>query len=276
MNERDCTAFLQWCLPQLRLRWAGFRKVRKQVCRRLRRRIATLDLADLAAYQAYLASHAEEWRMLNSLCTISIARFYRDRAVFDTLCSAILPALAQSAMVRGDHELRCWSAGCCSGEEPYTVQILWQLCVAPQVRGDLRLRMIATDRDSSVLQRARQGRYPASALKDLPPQLCEQAFSADGVYYAIRAPFTLNVTFVEQDIREQMPPGSFHLILCRNLVFTYFECALQRDLLDRIAEKLVPGGVIVIGTHETIPPGRTDLMPYANVPCIYQKGNGTG
>jgi chemotaxis protein methyltransferase CheR len=109
--------FLQWALPRLGLRWAGFRRVRGQVRRRVRRRVAALGLEDLDAYRAYLDAHPEEWEVLDALTPITISRFYRDRDVFARLEDDVLPALASAAAAAGRDGLRCWSAGCASGEE---------------------------------------------------------------------------------------------------------------------------------------------------------------
>ena len=115
MKDTECSEFLQWCLPHLRLRWPGFRKVRKQVCKRLSRRIGRLGLTGLVAYREYLDGHNEEWQVLDSLSRVTISRFYRDRRVFDVLRSEILPSLARRALTEGEKEVRCWSAGSCSG-----------------------------------------------------------------------------------------------------------------------------------------------------------------
>jgi hypothetical protein len=77
MRNAASIQFLQTYLPRLALRWQGFRKVCTQVVKRLKRRLRTLQLPDLSAYEAYLASHAEEWVILDSMCRISISRFYR-------------------------------------------------------------------------------------------------------------------------------------------------------------------------------------------------------
>jgi len=102
MTDQDCVRFLQWALPQLQLRWPGFRRVRRQVCKRIDRRLRTLELADLAAYQEYLSHHSEEWRYLDALCRITISRFYRDREVFQRLERQVLPELARNARARGE------------------------------------------------------------------------------------------------------------------------------------------------------------------------------
>jgi chemotaxis protein methyltransferase CheR len=110
------------------------------------------------------------------LCRIAISRFHRDRGVFDHLLRAVLPGLAQRASERGAEAVRCWSAGCASGEEPYTLRILWDLGL-PAERARVPLRIVATDVDARLLERAREGRYPASSLKELPRERSSQPSS---------------------------------------------------------------------------------------------------
>ncbi|MCL5022603.1 MAG: chemotaxis protein CheR [Nitrospirae bacterium] len=271
MRNLECTEFLRLCLPRLRLRWAGFRKVRRQVCKELSRRKAELGLPGFSAYEEYIKDHPEEWKILDSACRITISRFYRDKGVFEELCFKLLPSLARSILLSGGNELSCWSAGCCSGEEAYTLQILWKVRVIPAIRFDLPLRIIATDINRDVLERAREGCYPQSSLRDLPKELIPQAFTQSGKSFAVKKPFRENIEFAEQDIRIQQPAGFFHLILCRNLVLTYFEEALQQEILRRISNRLRRGGIFIIGIHESLPRGVTDIIPYGNTPGIYEK-----
>jgi chemotaxis protein methyltransferase CheR len=271
MKSLECTAFLQWSLPQLRLRWEGFRKVRGQVCKRLQHRIDVLGLSDFSAYKNYLTDHIEEWEILDVLCYITISRFYRDRQVFDALRSRVIPFLAQTIPEHGGQELRFWSAGCCSGEEPYTLQIIWQIGMRAQDRLSLPLRIIATDINQNLLERAKQGCYSASSLRELPEALIQQAFSLLDEDYCLQKSFSKNIEFIRQDIRIQSPPGMFHLILCRNLVCTYFEKALQTEILKRILDKLLPGGFLIIGSHESLPNELPNLAPDDNNQGIYQK-----
>ena len=244
MKDAECVRFLQWALPQMRLRWRGFRKVRRQVGKRLGRRLEELGVKDLDAYRARLAADPPEWKALDGLCRIPISRFYRDRAVFDHLVTEILPALA---LRHG--EVSCWSAGCASGEEPYT------LAIAARQLG-LPLRIVATDSEPHLLARAAAARYGPSSLRELPREWREQAFTPD---HALRPAYREAVHFQRGDIRDAMPDGPFHLVLCRNLAFMYFDDALQRAVLAGIAARLGPGGVLVIGRHETLPP--SDLVP---------------
>jgi chemotaxis protein methyltransferase CheR len=118
MNDPQCVQFLQWALPHLGMRWAGFRKVRRQVCQRARQRARELGLSDLNAYRIYLDTHPDEWAVLDSLTPIPISRFYHDRGTFVFLAHDVLPALAAQALDDGRDTLDVWSAGCASGEEP--------------------------------------------------------------------------------------------------------------------------------------------------------------
>ena len=271
MEDEACVRFLQWSLPRLRYRWKGFRKVRRQVCRRLDRRISELGLPDVRAYRDYLEDHHGEWEILDSLCHVSISRFYRDRSVFDRLRSDILPALARAASERGIGELLCWSSGCCSGEEPYTLRILWDLCVESGLGTGLQFRITATDRNPHVLDRADRAVYAQSSLKELPGPLIEQAFEKLNGGYRLRPRFKKGVAFRRQDIRDGLPDGRYDLILCRNLVFTYFDGDLQDHILKAICNRLKPNGYLVIGAHESLPPCEGTLTPVDASGSIYRR-----
>jgi chemotaxis protein methyltransferase CheR len=149
------------------------------------------------------------------------------------------------------------------------LQILWDLTVLPQVETAIPIRITATDRDGSLIERAKQGIYPAGALKDMPPEWKERAFVDRENKLQIKEIFQQDVQFLEQDIRKDMPEGEFELILCRNLVFTYFQDDLQQETFYRMMTKLIPGGFFIVGIHETIPEGQRILSPLGK--CIYMK-----
>ncbi len=262
MSDTDCVAFLQWALPRLQMRWPGFRRVRRQVCKRLGRRAKALGLRELGAYRRYLEECPSEWAALDELCRITISRFYRDRAVFDLLRHELLPHLCAQATAGGEGALRIWSAGCASGEEPYTLAILWRLELERRYAG-LALRLTATDADPFLLERARRGCYGAGTLRELPDAWREAAFRREGERYCLRARFRAGIEFRREDIRHEQPEGCFQLILCRNLVFTYFDAPLQRALAARIAERLAPGGLLVLGGHEQLPTPLSGFAPAA-------------
>ena len=155
MTDTDCTTFLEWALPQLKLRWPGFRKVRRQVCKRLARRMRDLGLDNFIAYRAKLEVDPTEWRVLDECCHITISRFFREKAIFEVLRTRVLPDIAACAE-RERRSAQAWSAGCASGEEPYTIKILWDIGVAHAYPA-VSIAIVATDVDDAMLARARNG-----------------------------------------------------------------------------------------------------------------------
>ncbi len=259
---------LQWALPKLKLRWPGYRQVRKQVCKRIAARLKVLGLPDLIAYRAYLEHTVPEWGVLENLCHITISRFYRDRRVFEVLEREVLPALAEAARQRDEQRLACWSAGCASGEEPYTLRLLWELRLAARFP-ELGLSILATDADPQVIKRALVGCYRGSSLKELPAGWWEAAFVRCGDTYCLKPEYRCQVEFQLADIRSQMPSGPFHLILCRNLAFTYFEASTQKEVVEHLAERLYPGGALIMGAKEKLPQGVDELKPCSSAPGVF-------
>ena len=270
MSDAECVRFLQWALPRLRLHWPGFRRVRGIVCKRLSRRLRALGLGDLDAYRALLERDPGEWRVLEALCAIPVSRFWRDRAVFDALERTVLPKRAQAARAAGRAVLECWSAGCAGGEEPYSLSILWHAGLAPRFRG-LALRVLASDVDPEQLERARRGCYRASSLKELPRELREKAFERSGELLCVRDGLRAGVELAFRDVRGPAPAARFDLILCRNLVLTYFEPRLCDEVMRRIIGCLHPGGALVVGLHENLRAGLDALAPWPGLRAIFRK-----
>lgn len=252
MRDSACVELLQWALPRLGLRWPGFRKVRGQVCKRIQRRMAALGLEDAAAYRRHLSDHPEEWRTLDALARVTISQFWRDRAVFAVLAEQVLPDIATQVRARGGHGLRVWSAGCGAGEEPYSVVLAWRFG-AQAAFPRLGLAVLATDADADQCRRARRACYAYGSLKELPAAWRDAAFVRREDAYCLEPSYRRVVTIEVQDTRRAMPAGRFDLVLCRNLVFTYFDEPLQRALLGRLAARILPGGALVLGIHERLP-----------------------
>ncbi|MBI3772793.1 MAG: chemotaxis protein CheR [Gammaproteobacteria bacterium] len=272
MDENACVEFLQWALPELHMRWTGFRKVHNQVCKRINRRLQTLQLRDITAYQEYLQCQREEWAVLDGLCRITISRFFRDRLVFSTLQRIILPELVQQMQRRGETVLRLWSVGCAAGEEPYSLNILWELDEKQRVaHAQAKIEIIATDSDQQMLDRAAEACYSYGSIKNIPEDWRQRAFNEDDGEFCLRPPFRQGTHFMCQDIRLETPEDVFDLILCRNLVFTYFEDRLQRQVLSRLEQALRPKGWLVIGIHETLPQDYDGFEAWSRRLGIYQR-----
>jgi chemotaxis protein methyltransferase CheR len=270
MKDTQCVAFLQWALPRLGLHWPGYRKVRDQVCKRVQARLKELGLSDVAGYQALLESSPSEWVRLEAMCPITISRFCRDRPVFDDLTSVVLPPLATAARQRREGVLRCWCAGCACGEEVYSLRLMWDTRLAARYP-DLDLEVLGTDADAQVLARARSGCYPRSSLREAPPDWLGQAFTIQDGDCCVRPEFRHHIGFELQDIRRSLAQGLFDLILCRNLVLTYFEPDLRPAVLTRMVAHLQPQGALVVGLHERLPEDFAGLEPWPECRACYRR-----
>lgn len=272
VTDAECLELLRWAALHLQLRYEGFRRVRGQVCKRVGRRMKALGVPGLAAYLARLEADPAERAVLDALCRVTISRFYRDQGVFEALREPLLPQLLEAARVRGESTLRVWSAGCASGEEPYTVAVLFRLGLWPRFP-DFRLELVATDADASLLERARRGCYRRATLRELPSGWVDQAFSSEGDLLCLRPEYREGLDFRCQDLRQGMPEGPFHLVLCRNVAFTYFARPVQREVLARLLERLVPGGVLALGAHESLPEDAQGLVRAAGaLPLFHPAG----
>jgi chemotaxis protein methyltransferase CheR len=275
MKDAEGIQFLQWCLPRLGLQWSGFRKVRRQVYKRIGRRLEEVGLSTVGAYRSYLEAHEDEWRVLDALCWISISRFYRDRRVFEFVGREVLPRLAEMEVANGHDHLRCWSIGCASGEEPYTLAILWKLGVESRFPG-LRCEIVATDVDPGAIQRAQRACYTRGSLKDLPAEALAKAFVEEGKEYRLRSEYREPVRFTVQDIRIAAPDGPFCLVLCRNVAFTYFDDPSRRQTLQAIWDRMELGGGLVLGSLELLPGGASGFQPWSERLRIFRRSGSGG
>lgn len=249
LADDEVVAFLREWLPRLGLRWRGFRKVRGQVRKRLGRRLMELGLTDLEAYAGRLEHDADERCELIRMARITISRFWRDRELFEVLGDEILPRAA--ALARAEHRpVRALSLGCASGEEPYSVAIAWTQGAAAE--SAVELRVVAADADVHLLVRARRATYDRGSLRDLPSQHVDGLFTGDD-QLTLDEGIRCLVSPVALDVRDGLPPGPFDLVLCRNLVFTYLAVSEQLRIAAAIAERLTPGGELVVGAHESLP-----------------------
>ncbi len=270
MREASCVDFLKWALPRAGLAWPGFRRVHRQVCKRVGKRLGELRLGDSEAYRDYLERHPDEWHRFEAFCRIPISRFFRDRAVFDCLGREILPALANKAIAEGATVLRCWSAGCAAGEEPYSLSILW-ICELSAKFPSIGFEILATDVDEHQLKRARTALYRGSSLREVPAPWRETAFERRGQLYELKDVFRASVTLEQQDLFQLNPVGAFDLILCRNVAFTYFSNERRLELLPRLCAELKPGGALVIGNREHLPANTDLLQPWFPQLGIFRK-----
>jgi len=234
--------FLSEALPLFGLSPSALR--RRNIRRRVMKRMESQGVHDFRAYLSLLRLDPSEREALRPLLTVTISRFFRNRRVFETLSLQVLPSLA----ARG-RPVRGWSAGCASGEEAFTLRILWEELPGPRPA----LFLLATDVDESCLSRARERLYPESSLREVPRPTAERYFQWEKGGYRLREVVTRSVEFQRHDLLRDSPPGKFDVVLCRNTAFTYFDDLRRATVAEAIASVLSPGGILVIGRTEKLP-----------------------
>lgn len=221
---------------------------KQMIYSRMSRHLRGTAFAKVCDYLDHLDRDAtpEELQSFVNVLTTNLTSFFRERHHFDHLAREVLAPIKGKTSAR----VRIWSAGCSSGEEPYSVALTAQ-SVLGTLPGDLKI--LATDLDTNVLNTGRAGRYPANRLEGLAPEAarllpCPDAEGAIVIPPALRAA----VAFRRLNLLESWPMhGQFDAIFCRN-VMIYFDADTKAKLIDRLAAALIPGGFIYLGHSESI------------------------
>jgi len=201
------------------------------------------------------------------LMTVSISRFFRDRALWKTLGNDVLPAV----VARGTPLVKAWSAGCACGEEVYSLKIVWDM-LSGHVHALPRVDILATDLNPLYLEKAKAGVYSKSSLKEVPESLRPLFFIGHGKgvpYTAIKPALKRNIRWVAKDLLSGVPDERFHLIFMRNNLLTYYDAALIAETFRKVLDCLERHGYLVIGAHEKIPSITHRLRPLKKLPCIF-------
>ncbi|MCP5236263.1 MAG: EAL domain-containing protein [Zoogloeaceae bacterium] len=223
--------------------------------RRIARRMGLATIENLDDYVEVLRSSEDEVQRLVRDLLISVTSFFREREAFDSLAANIVPALV--ARAGPDIPIRVWIPGCASGEEAYSIAILF----LDAIRGggkQITLQVFATDIDQEALDVARSGVYPISAIADLPSDLQRNYFTRDGERATVNKSVRESVVFAAQNLISDPPFSRLDFISCRNLLI-YLDNQIQAKLIPLFHFALREGGFLFLGNSETIG-HRTDIF----------------
>jgi chemotaxis methyl-accepting protein methylase len=217
----------------------------------LRRRIAVrMRACGVATYQQYATvldgDSAEYGRLLDSI-TINVTKFFRNAETWRLLAHRVLPQLWEQR----DGAVRCWSAGCASGEEPYSLAVLLWDHGRGTPEGPARARVDATDLDEGSLDRAQVAEYRPAAFDEMSPSLVRRYVTGSDPRTVAPDVRSL-VRFQRHDLLREPPPDPpYDLIICRNVVI-YFDRPTQERLFEKFVGALAPGGYLVLGKVESL------------------------
>ncbi len=226
---------------------------RPQMERRINSFMRSVDAPDYKNFVDLLTSDKEIYRRFLDHITINVSEFFRNANHWEVLEKEVIPALLKER-----NTLKVWSAGCSTGEEPYSLAIMFRERGFP-----LSGRILATDLDQEVLEKAGMGLYSDKAIQGLSPGRLKRFFQTQEGYYQARDELKKMISFQRHDLLRDIFPRDFDLILCRNVVI-YFTEETKASLYQRFVDALRPGGVLFIGSTEQIFQARElNLIPAA-------------
>nr|MDP2192812.1 CheR family methyltransferase [Rhodoferax sp.] len=220
------------------------------IYRRIERRMAVHQIDAIDGYVKYLQQTPAEVESLFRDLLIGVTNFFRDPEAFAVLEQQIIPKLFANKPVGAT--VRIWSTGCSTGEEAYSIAILLQERVEA-LKQSYKVQVFATDIDNQAIATARAGLYPASIANDISPERLARFFTAepDGSSYRVQKGIRDMLVFSEQDVIKDPPFSKLDLICCRNLLI-YIDSDLQKKLISLFHYALCPGGMLFLGTSETV------------------------
>jgi chemotaxis methyl-accepting protein methylase len=264
MDDDQFRQLLDW----FNFSWSGYRKVRKGVKKRISRHMQELRCYNINAYLNLLNQSDELRQECEKRMTVSISRFFRDRQLWHVLESDILPLMIESER----KALRVWSAGCACGEEVYSFKILWDR-LNKKYRNLPEIEIVATDIHAGYIEKARDGVYSKSSLKEVQPEIREQYFDVikSGNRFAVKAAFKEGIDWMIQDIFSNPPGSAFDIIFLRSNLLTYTKAHLKLEGLKNILRTLAPDGWLIVGSHEKLPAAVLNMQRHNSIPWAYRR-----
>ncbi|MCW4035317.1 MAG: protein-glutamate O-methyltransferase CheR [Candidatus Bathyarchaeota archaeon] len=234
--------------------------------RRLKVRMMVTKQQTYSEYTRYLLSTPEEFNLLVNDLTINFTKFFRDTDVYDYLKGTLLPELLSSQK----SWLRIWSAGCATGEEPYSLAMLMHE-VAKHGFGNCRITIFASDLDKNALAKAKAGEYSTRMVQGVDEGLLKKYFDFEDGVYKVKPFVKQLIQFEEADLMVTPKHENLDLILCRN-VMIYFSKEIQNTIYAHFHDSLKSDGYLITGKTEFVGMGVNKKFVDINPKCrVYKK-----
>ena len=219
---------------------------RPSLMRRVQKRMGVVNVDGFGSYTDYLEVHPEEFAQLFNVLLINVTAFFRDEPAWDYLRDSVIP----TTLNHGAGLIRIWSAGCASGEETYSIAMLFAEAMGRDQFRD-RVKIYATDVDDQALNQARAASYSQRQVAPVPKPLLEKYFGTEGDRYIFDKDLRRSVIFGRHDLVQDAPISRVDLLICRNALM-YFNTEAQSRILARFHFALGDGGVLFLGKAEML------------------------
>ncbi|NNM54068.1 MAG: protein-glutamate O-methyltransferase CheR [Spirochaetales bacterium] len=215
---------------------------------RLRERVRLAKLDNASAYFELLQKSPDEMKSFLDAVTTNLTRFFRNQPQFDAFEKAILPDLMQYKRKKGlEHKIRVWSAGCSTGEEPYSLAMVLKDKLPP----DFSFEIVASDLSLKSLMTAQQGFYPESKLQGIPAPYLTRFFSKSVDGYQIKDELKARIKFDYHNLKFDSGQRNLDVVFCRN-VLIYFDEAAQKNVVERFWQSMTNHSYFFIGHSESL------------------------
>jgi chemotaxis protein methyltransferase CheR len=223
---------------------------------RLAVRLKELNLKSFAEYHAFLqydGSRRQELNRLFEVITTNETSFYRNPPQLKVFQDMVLKDVLDSLKALKQRRLRIWSAGCSTGEEPYTIAIILHEVLRSEI-GAWDIRITANDLSEAVLAQAREGIYSEYALRTTPKEIVSRYFTPDGGSFRLKPEVKRLVSFGQINLSDRMQLKRVersHIVFCRNVII-YFDDEMKKNVINAFYDNLLPGGYLLIGHSESL------------------------
>lgn len=229
-------------------------KKQKLIVARLSKRLRMLNLLNFTQYYEYLNESPNADKEIVNLInrvTTNKTNFFRENHHFDFLLHELFPKMIALGQTTGSRCLRIWSAGCSSGEEPYTIAMVASEAFKSQRGWDIKI--LATDLDTEILQKAIEGVYPTQAVTQIPKEYLLRYFNRNSTDYIANHKLKSMISFRKLNLMDHTFPMKrpFDIIFCRNVII-YFDSQTKENLLEKFHSHLKNKGHMFIGHSESL------------------------
>lgn len=221
--------------------------------RRIQIRIRKNRKNSYGDYLAFLKKNPDEFQELIDCLAVNITSFFRDVVPYQILSETIFPLLASKMVEEQRRAIYVWSAACSTGEEPYSIAITARESISVRLNAGLGCRITASDIDEQALKTAVIGEYNEKSVENLDEKILRRYFSEKGEKYAVKDSVKNMITFKKINLIKDPPLTAMDLIFCRNMLI-YIQMASQETIFEKFYRSLNPGGYLVIGKTEILPP----------------------
>lgn len=214
---------------------------------RLKEKLREKNLNDLHQYYKLITSNEEEFKLFLDSITTNLTRFFRNQPHFDALINYVIPHVIEEKKKTGDHKIRIWSAGCSTGEEPYTLAML----LKDKLPAPYTFEITASDISLKSLMVGQQGFYPNSRVTGIPQNYLAAYFTKTDTGYQVKPDLMKTIKFDYHNLRYDMGARNLDIVFCRN-VLIYFDEAAQKTTIDHFWNSMAKHAYLFIGHSESL------------------------